>query len=338
MAIELNSDKVICSKCGRAYGKRQGNFSTSYASLHKGIGSLPICKTCVDTMYNSYLSQCHNTRDAVRQMCRKLDLYWSDKIYELVEKKSSPRSIMSLYITKVNSTAYAGKCYDDTLSDEGVLWSFGSASAKSDTSHITEDTPLVDDKVRAFWGDGYTPDMYSKLEQRWNYYISKLPNGTELDIGAEALLRQLCNLEVTVAKDSSAEKAIDKSINSISNLLAGLNLKPAQKKDDGDAALANTPLGVWLYRYENERPLPDVDDDLKDANHIRKYVFTWLGHICKMLGLKNAYSKLYEDEIARLRVDKPEYDEDDDETFMNELFLGANDGTDTGGVEDGGLP
>ena len=98
-------------------------------------------------------------------------------------------------------------------------------------------------------------------------------------------------------------------------------MKPGQKKqEDADAALTNTPLGVWLYRYENKRPLPEVDEELKDVNGIRKYVFTWMGHLCKMLGLKNAYSQLYEDEIARLRVDKPEYDGDDDKLLFNEAL------------------
>jgi hypothetical protein len=39
-----------------------------------------------------------------------------------------------------------------------------------------------------------------------------------------------------------------------------------------------------------------------------------------MLGIKNTYCKLYEDEMARLRVERPDLDEEDDEGAFNEIF------------------
>ena len=100
-------------------------------------------------------------------------------------------------------------------------------------------------------------------------------------------------------------------------------MKPTQKKDVAmEEELSTTPLGVWIWRYENKRPLPEVDDSLKDVNHIKKYIFTWMGHLCKMVGVKNGYTKMYEDEIARLRVEMPEYDDEDEE----DLLIGAYSG------------
>jgi hypothetical protein len=143
-----------------------------------------------------------------------------------------------------------------------------------------------------------------------------------MDVGTEAILRQICVMEITINQDRAAGRSIDKNVNALNSLLGSASLKPAQKKEESnaDAALASTPLGVWLYRYEQKRPLPEIDEDMKDVNGIRKYVFTWMGHLCKMLGLKNAFSDLYESEVARLRVERPEYDGDDDEAFMNRLF------------------
>ena len=69
MAIEVSSDKAVCTKCGTEYSRRKGYFPVSYALLHKGIGYIPVCKDCIDTMYNTYLSQCNNAEDAVRQVC-----------------------------------------------------------------------------------------------------------------------------------------------------------------------------------------------------------------------------------------------------------------------------
>lgn len=331
MPLELSSDRAVCTRCGTEYSRRKGYFPVSYAILYKGICYIPVCKTCIDSMYNTYLSQCNDSKDAVRQMCRKLDLYWSDSVYEIVARKSTTRSMMTQYIAKINTVTYAGKSYDDTLSSEGTLWVFS-----PDIHHTVDDAEPaasvvvepegppaeeISEDVKAFWGAGYTSSMYIELEQRRSYWMARFPQDMELDVGTEALIRQICSLELDINRDRAAGRSVEKSVTALNQLLGSANLKPVQKKqDDVDAALASTPLGVWLYRYENKRPLPEIDDDLKDVNGIRKYVFTWMGHLCKMLGIKNAYSQMYEGEIARLRVDRPEYDGDDDEMFMSELM------------------
>ena len=340
MAMELSSDKAICTKCGTAFSRRKGYFPVSYAELHKGIGHIPVCKECIDAMYDTYLGICGDARLAVRQMCRKLDLYWNDSVFDIVSRKSTTRTMMTQYIAKINSVTYAGRSYDNTLSEEGMLWKFGRYPAmgtmvpeqKQDDDAEKESSVSIEDipeEVRLFWGSGYSPEMYQELEQRRQYWMSRFPDGTALDIGTEALIRQICSLELDINRDRAAGKSIDKSVTALNTLLGSANLKPVQKKqEDAELGLNTTPLGVWLYRYENQRPLPEVDEELKDVNGIRRYVFTWMGHLCKMLGLKNAYSQLYEDEIARLRVDRPEYDGDDDELFASEMLeSGEGDGS-----------
>lgn len=334
MAISMSSDRAVCVKCGTDYSRRKGYFPVSYAALYKGLGYIPVCGKCIDSMYESYLSQCNNARDAVRQVCRKLDLFWSDSVYERAEKKSTTRSIMLQYIIAINTVTYAGKSYDDSLSSEGTLWAFTS-EAKDDSqqfttyknvdqSHIISDDEVSPDVI-AFWGSGYTPNMYRELEQRRAYWMSELPEGVNVDIGTQAIIRQICSLELDINRDRQAGKSIEKSVTALNTLLGSANLKPVQKQQESiDSSMANTPFGVWLYRWENKRPLPEIDENLKDVNRIRKYIFTWMGHLCKMLGLKNGYAKMYEDEIARLRVERPEYDGDDDEAFMTELMNGGD--------------
>ena len=353
MAIEVAQSTVPCCKCGRAYKNRRGFFPVSYAVLHKGIGYMPFCKDCVDKMYNDYLIECGSSKEACRQVCRKLDLYWNDAIFAAADKRSTARTMMSGYITKINTVAQAGKSYDDTLREEGTFWKFipdepaapltqptqaeEIEEAPQEEAAESEEEIEVPGDVLAFWGTGFRPGMYIDLEQRRKYWMKKFAaQGVELDVGTEALLRQICIMEITINQDRAAGRSIDKNVNALNNLLGSASLKPAQKKEEtnADAALASTPLGVWLFRYEQKRPLPDVDEDMKDVNGIRKYVFTWMGHLCKMLGLKNGYAKLYEDEIERLRVNRPEYDGDDDEAFMNRLFEEEDDSDDEEDAED----
>ena len=132
----------------------------------------------------------------------------------------------------------------------------------------------------------------------------------------EAVIRQVCSLELDINRDRAAGKNTEKSMSTLTSILNSSGLKPKQKKtEDLDASVQNTPMGVWLYRYENERPLPATPDELKDKYHTLRYIFVWMGHLLKMLGRKNKYSDIYDEEISRLRVERPEYDGDDDEVL-----------------------
>lgn len=332
MAIEVNASSAICSKCGKSYGRRKGYFPVNYGLLYKGVGYVSVCKDCIDAMYNGYLSQCNNARDAVRQMCRKLDLYWSDKVYEIVERKNTTSTMMTSYIAKINTVSYSGKSYDDTLAEEGTLWNWSaqpvveSEPAQSNTQTDDEEIKISEDVI-AFWGDGYTPEMYTSLEQRRSYWMSRFPEDYELDIGTEAIIRQICSLELDINRDRAAGRAVDKSVNALNTLLGSASLKPTQKKaDDTDSSIDKTPLGVWAQRLEYKRPIKEVDPELQDVDGIVRYISIWyLGHLCKMLGIKNTYCKLYEEEIAKMRVEHPEYEDEDDETLFNDIF--CSDGT-----------
>ena len=58
------------------------------------------------------------------------------------------------------------------------------------------------------------------------------------------------------------------------------------------------------------------------------HITIWLkGHLAKMVGLRNSYSQMYEDEIKRLSVSKIDYEDDTDDSFLADLF--DDDGADS---------
>lgn len=333
-AIEVNASSSTCRKCGTAYGRLKGYFPVSYSYLYKGTGYLPYCKDCVDGMFAAYLQECKDSKVAVRQMCRKLDLYWSEKVYEAVEKQNSTRSMMTSYITKINAVKLASKSYDDTLREEGALWLEPKAYSNMETVitgvDISDKALNVSDDIVLFWGPGYTPSMYMELENRRKYWMSKYPQEAELDIGTEALIRQICSLEIDINKARMEGKPIDKYVNSLNTVLGSANLKPTQKKEDADAELEKMPLGVGIQKWEYSRPLPPTPKAKRDINQVIKNITTWyLGHACKMVGIENSYCKMYEDAMAELRVDNPDHAEEDDDTLLNSVFGDLEEGGDT---------
>jgi hypothetical protein len=222
----------------------------------------------------------------------------------------------------------AGKTYDDTLEELGVewMWPENAAAAVDIAANGQDEMVEIPEEVIQFWGPGYPSSTYLELEDRFAFWTSEFPEGTELDIGSKALLRQICNLEIDINHARAAGNPIDKSVSTLNNLLGSLNLKPIQKKSEGDSDLDNMPFGVGIARYEYSRPIPEPDPEFKDVNGIVRYITVWfLGHLCHMLGIKNTYCKLYEEEIARLRVERPEFEDEDDEGLFNDIFGGEED-------------
>lgn len=331
-SIEVSGVAITCCKCGMGYGRKKGNFLVSYSQLNRGTGYMPYCSECVDKMYNAYMAEGAEPQDAVRQMCRKLDLYWNLGLFSIVEKTNTTRSMMTSYITKINGLKYAGKCYDDTLREEGVLWHFDKGAAADALALLQEQVRIqneernggiegVDPKLTSFWGMGFKPEFYKDLEYKYANWTDGLG---QLEPGERAIYKQICILEATISRDTAEGKPIDKHVNALNSLLGSANLKPTQRKAEGqDADLENMPFGVGIRKWENTRPVPDVDPEMKDVDGIVKYVTVWfLGHLCKMVGIKNSYCKLYEEEIEKLRVKNPEFEDDDDETLFNNIFTG----------------
>ena len=298
--------------------------------MYRGSGYLPFCNDCLDRLFDYYKEIYKDERAAMRRICMKIDLYWNDSIYDMVERTAGVNSRIRNYIGKTNIIRYIDKTFDDTLEEEDVN-NTNAQPTKIDSGYeqefvqqSPEEEIVIPEEIVLFWGPGYTPKMYLELEARRKFWISKYPGGYNFDIGEEALIRQICNLEIDINHDRAAGKSIDKNVNMLNTLLGSLNLKPTQKKnDESDADLENMPFGVGIRKWENTRPIPEPDPELKDVDNIVRYITVWfLGHLCHMVGIKNTYCKLYEEEMERLRVTAPEYEDEDDESLFDHIFSG----------------
>ena len=321
--IEVSNRSNICFKCGLTCVKERGTFFVSHAFLYRGLGRLPWCIKCVNALYVEFFQECGNAMEAMKQVCRKLDLYWNQKIYERIELTSIPRSIPAAYVSSINGIKYVNMSYDDTLREADELWSSRDID-NMDTDEKTEPTEpnadtgaeiKVSAKAKVFWGGGFTDPLYHELEQR---YKSWTGGNRELNPSERALYKQICILEATINRDTAAGKPIDKHVNSLNALLGSANLKPQQRKrEEANAGFETTPFGVWIRRWEDEDPIPESPDE----NGIIKLVSTWFfGHISKLLGVKNMHSTLYEQAIEKYRVDMPEYEDEDDDVVIANIF------------------
>lgn len=324
----LNKQKFYCVRCGTAYGQLQGNFSVSHSPMYHGMKYLPICRECVDGMFQTYARALGDERAAMKRMCMKLDLYWSHTIVEAVENSKNINSYVRTYISKCNMSRYIGKCYDDTMAEEE---SGRAAIAKTPPRQVPIKEELVKlevpEELVQFWGPGYAPQVYFDLEERKKYFISRYPEDYEFSLGDEMLLRQISALELEINRDSAAGLPVDKNRALLASYIGSAQLKPTKKKkEDVDAELENMPLGVGIAKWETSRPLPPTPEELNDVSGMVKQIHTWVfGHLSKMVGLNNSHCKLYEEAMEDLRVN-PEIEEDEDEDIVLTDFLTGNGG------------
>ena len=351
---------VYCCRCGKAFPRLDGNFPASHSPMYRGSGHLPFCKNCVDEMYNTFVHKYGDERKAMRRMCMMMDLYWSEQLYESVSHSSTVSTRVRAYIRRTNMIRYIDKDFGDTLDEEAKRGAMtadhfvpaGAAGHKVSSepssaadqgrpsgnmiTDTIDDIPEMDpeseeieiaDEVKEFWGPGFTNSQYAELEQRRSYWMSRIPDQEDIDVGTEALIRQICNVEVDINRDRAAGKSVDKYVNTWNSLLGSLNMRPVQRKtDEADSELERLPFGVGIKWIEEKRPIKECDPELQDVDGIVKYIDIFFkGHLAKMLGLKNIRSASYDKFMDKYRVTKPEYKDEDSEALFDDIFGGFGD-------------
>jgi len=245
----------------------------------------------------------------------------------MVERSAGVQSRVRNYVGKTNLVKYIDKTFDDTLLEEALKNTEKSPDSFTFGEHMmpirdNEDLSSIDQEVIDFWGRGYDATFYDDLEKRYAKWTSGLGELTPVQ---ESLYKQVCLNEVIIARSGAKGEAADKATKNLMDALGSLNIKPSQTKNDAqDAELEKMPLGVGIQTWEFSRPLPETPDRLKDKSHIIRDITVWfLGHACKMVGLRNSYCRMYEQAMDELRVKKPEYADEDDDVILADIFGGC---------------
>lgn len=319
--------KYTCTRCGRIFARQRANFPASQSPLFaKNNNFLPVCGECVEELHKQYSNDLGSDVEGARRVCMKFDVYWDPSLYASVKMLNSSGSPVRSYIARLNLHKYVGKTFDHTLSEEAAA-ALEAKRAEEEAAQnapvvVTEDVEAPSDETVKFWGDGYTYQEYAELNERFARWTGGTP-AEELSAGAETLYRQICILELVIKKNANAGRPIEQSVNQLNNLIGSVNAKPTQqiKSDDSDETFDGLPMGVGIRIYENRKPIPKPAPEYRDVDGIVRYILIWVfGHLCKLFHIKNAYSKLYEEEMERLRVERPDIADEDDEDLLYDVF------------------
>lgn len=300
----INNDVLLCPVCG----KWQAAESSFYMDKRYVANRFPICKRCLIAMVEQRENEKdppNETKQSVQKVLQLMDRVYDDEFYESCvkgalddAKEKTRNSPFATYITAILSLP----------NWKGMTWKDSKFGALGDSS---DDVRLIQKTIksgRKRFGAGYSDEEYMFLENEYQDWITRNECCTKAqeevfeNLALNKLLRKRALIAGKPIKDLDAQYQA---------WLDSGALKP--KQNNMDAFSDAQTFGTLIQRYEETRPLPEVAPELKDVDGLGKYINVfYLGHLAKMLGIKNDYAQQYEEEISKYTVVPPEYTEDGD--------------------------
>lgn len=312
----LDGDYCYCGKCNSFLTREVFYKTNNYAS-----GVFPVCKKCLINMATDYDKKTNtytDNKEKTKQTLQFLDLPYIEQTYnsalssvqEEVNEKNRGTAWQQ-YITMIQSLPnWKGKTWKDSEFGEGYI---------TDEEEIKLNQKTLKAAKKRF--GNYSPEDLMFLENEYQDWVSRYECNTKAQ---EEVFQSLAAIKLQkkeALKSGKSTKELDKTFQ---EWLDTGNLKP--KQNTMDTMSDAQTFGTLIQKYEETRPLPDIDPELEDVDKIGLYIDSFYrGHACKMLGIKNAFSHLYEKVMDKYTVKPPEYDDETDSELLFEKIFGAVD-------------
>ncbi len=315
--------KYTCFYCGKEYVDT--NFYNSNSEFYSNIGKIPHCKQCIEKFYQQYFEKYTNEgcltpeKKAVQRLCMIFDIYYSDDAYNSAINSATKREInispMGAYMKMIQLQQYKNKSYENTIYEaEQENFAMASISEISGETNVDKDT--ID-----FFGSGFTDEDYKFLKREYEDWTARHECNTKAQ---EEVIKDICFNRLQNLKALRRGEDTKDITASFQKMLDAGKLQP--KQNAGDTTADNQTFGTLIDKWENEKPLPEIDEELKDVDKIGAYMdIFYRGHLSKMMGLKNGLSNLYTKFMKKYTVTKPEYnDEENSEVLFDAIFGNAS--------------
>ena len=320
----VNHEILFCPKCGE-WKDAEGYF---YRDANYEANRFPVCKQCLLKMVEKRVDgKSYESVETVKPVLQFMDRPYIESYYESCVKsvveglgKYQKNSPFLAYMTGIQSLPhYKGKTWKDSVYDMS-----GGEDINSDSdpdSGINENSRLIKAARKRFGYDYDLPDLQF-LETQYEDWVSRYECQTKAQ---EEIFERLAFKKWEINKATKAGDSTTQLDKTYQDLLNTANITPKQAGMDAFAD-AQT-LGTLIQKWEEEKPLPEIDPELRDVDKIGLYIDAFFrGHTSKMLGIKNKFSYLYEKVMSKYTVKPPEYeDEEASEAVFNKIFGSVED-------------
>ena len=189
-----------------------------------------------------------------------------------------------------------------------------------DEEEINENSRTLKQAKKRF-GDGYTNSDLLFLETEYQDWIKRYACENKAQ---EILFKRICFKELDIDKAQKAGKDTKELDKTLQDLMGSMSLKPNQNNSNAltEAKTFGQLIEKWEDEWDGGKPIPEPDPDFADPDKLIPLVDTFYkGHLAKMMGLKNGFSRLYDKYMKKYTVSQPQYDEDtDSEAIFEQIF------------------
>ena len=313
----LDGKLYYCHRCNEFH-----NVDAFYSDKTYGSGLFPICKKCLIGMacdYDKKTNQYTDNRDKTMDVLKMMNLPYIDSMYqsaltscaEDVQDKHR-NTAWSHYITVIKSLPnWRGLTWKDSELPADYL--------DKDEEEINENSRILKQAKKRF-GDGYSNTDLLFLESEYQDWIKRYACENKAQ---EILFKRICFKELDIDKAQKAHKDTKELDKTLQDLMGSMSLKPNQ--NNSNALTEAKTFGQLIQKWEEEKPIPEPEGDFKDIDKIGTYLDVFFkGHLSRMMGLKNAFSPIYDRFIKKYTVNKPQYDEEADSEALFDQIFGTN--------------
>ena len=312
----VNKEVFYCHNCDSFHIKK-----AFYQDKRFKSGFFPECKKALleqATDYDKKKKIYIDNKEKTKEVFKKLDIPFIESIYQ-----NALVTIASETSEVVRSTAYQHTLVsikslqqykDKTWADS----EFDEYEQEKLETEINENSRIIKSAKKRF-GNNYTTADLLFLETEYQDWISRYPCDNK---SQEVLFKNLCFIQLNIEKTQKDGKDTKDLLKSQQDVMSSLGIKPSQ--NNSNALVEAQTFGTLIQKYEETRPLPDIDPELEDVDKIGLYIDVFFrGHTAKMLGLKNRFSDLYEHFISKFTVTKPNLDSNEDSESLFEKVFGS---------------
>lgn len=317
---ETKKAKITCIYCGNEYV--ENNYYNTNSEFYSNIGKIPYCKACIEKLYQYYLKKYIEEgslipeKKAVKRLCMAFDVYYREDVFDSAFNKIKEGGIdispIGQYMKVIQLFQYNRnkETYDNTIKKEEEL-------TQSLIVETDDEDFRVDEDTINFFGNGFSNEDYKFLKREYEDWTARHECKTK---SQEEIFKDICFNRLQNLKALQKNEDTKDITASFQKLLDSGKLQP--KQNSGDTTADNQTFGTLIDKWENTRPLPEIDEELRDVDKIGWYIDIFFkGHLSKMMGLKNGLSNLYTKFMKQYTVEKPEYsDEENSEILFDAIF------------------
>lgn len=257
----------VCNCCGENLSL--DSFYKSQSPMYKADGKCPICKGCMQDIYDENFQYYKDLEKALYKTLFSLDYYFDLKLSKrcLIDVYNTEKSILKAYMSSINLVQYKGK----TAKDSPAFNIFDIPEDDFQTFELEElemkEPILITRDIIARWGDGKSNEDYMYLQDKYDTMCNTYDNRNPSNLWVyEQIALNFLDIKKEREKSNPNFTKIKTLQESNSKLMGDCKMKISQVDNSEDE---NVCFGTFIKQIEDYEPIL-TNERFEDYDNIYK--------------------------------------------------------------------